>query len=144
MKVEQIVRAKGSEVVTTTSRATVETVLHRLRIENIGALVVSDSGRYPDGIISERDIVRALSVHGSEALRMEVKEVMTRPVETCTPDSRLTDVMATMTRRRFRHMPVIADGMLVGIVSIGDIVKHRLEELEMETNVLRDRVISSR
>lgn len=144
MRVSEILRSKGNNVITTTSRAMVNTTLHRLRIENVGALVVSDDRRHPDGIISERDIVRALSEHGCEVLHKEVRDVMTRHIETCKPDSKLTDVMATMTRRRFRHMPVISDtGELVGIVSIGDIVKHRLEELEMETQVLRDRVIGS-
>ena len=144
MQVDEIIRTKGSDVVTTTPEATVERVLHRLRSENIGALVVSESGKYPNGIISERDIVRALSAHGAEALQMKVEEVMTKRVQTCALDSKLQDVMATMTRKRFRHMPVISDGVLVGIVSIGDLVKHRLDELEMETRVLRDRVIGSR
>ena len=144
MQVDEIIRTKGSDVVTTTPEATVERVLHRLRSENIGALVVSESGKYPNGIISERDIVRALSAHGAEALQMKVEEVMTKRVQTCALDSKLQDVMATMTRKRFRQMPVISDGVLVGIVSIGDLVKHRLDELEMETRVLRDRVIGSR
>jgi CBS domain-containing protein len=85
-----------------------------------------------------------MSEHGCEALRMQVKEVMTRNVQTCTPDSKITEVMATMTRRRFRHMPVLAEGAIVGIVSIGDIVKNRLEELEIETRVLRDYVVGNR
>jgi len=144
MRIEEILRAKGNTVVTTRSHATIETVLQRLRSENIGSLVVSDNAGRLDGIISERDIVRAMSEHGCEALRMRVKEVMTRNVETCMPGSKITDVMATMTRRRFRHMPVVADGSLVGIVSIGDIVKHRLEELEIETRVLRDYVVGNR
>jgi CBS domain-containing protein len=144
MRIEEILRAKGHTVVTIRSHATIETVLQRLRSENIGSLVVSDNEGRLDGIISERDIVRAMSEHGCEALRMRVKEVMTRNVETCMPGSKITDVMATMTRRRFRHMPVVADGSLVGIVSIGDIVKHRLEELEIETRVLRDYVVGNR
>ena len=144
MRVEDILHSKGSAVSTIMSRASVETALHRLSLDNIGALVVSDSGSIPDGIISERDIVRALSAHGAEALRMEVREVMTKPVRTCPPSARLDDVMATMTNRRFRHMPVVVDGKLTGIVSIGDIVKHRLDELELEAGVLREQVIGNR
>ncbi len=143
MRVEDILRRKGSEVSTIMSRASVETALHRLSLDNIGALVVSDRDLIPEGIVSERDIVRALSAHGAEALRMEVKDVMTKNVRTCPPSARLEDVMATMTNRRFRHMPVVVDGKLAGIVSIGDIVKHRLDELELEAGVLRDRVLGS-
>lgn len=144
MRVAEILRSKGGGIVTTRSRTSVEMAMHQLRMENIGALLVSDTEGQLDGIISERDIVRVISEHGCEALRMEVRAVMSRNVETCTPESRLQDVMATMTRRRFRHMPVLSDGVLVGIVSIGDIVKYRLEELETEAQVLRDYVIGSR
>lgn len=144
MKVEDILRSKGHKVVTTGADVTVDILLHRLRAENIGAVVVTDRNGSIEGIISERDIVRALSVHGCEALRMQVRTVMTRSVQTCTPDSKLQNVMAAMTNRRFRHVPVVDGGELVGIVSIGDLVKHRLDELETEARVLRDYVIGGR
>lgn len=144
MRVEEILASKGSEVMTIRSDATVDSAMHRLRLENVGALVVSDGGLAADGIISERDIVRGFAEHGCEALNMSVRALMTRHVHTCSPDSKLPDVMSAMTRYRIRHVPVVDDGRLVGIVSIGDIVKHRLEELELEANILRDRVITSR
>ena len=144
VKVQDILNKKGTEVVTTRDDLTVDMIIHRLRAENIGAIVVTDADGRIQGIVSERDIVRALSEHGCEVLRMSVRSVMTRPVQTCTPDSKLQDVMATMTMRRFRHVPVVQDNELVGIVSIGDLVKHRLDELETETRVLRDYVIGGR
>lgn len=144
MKVRDILRAKGHDVVTTRDDVAVDTIVRRLRSENIGAVVVTDQDGRIEGIISERDIVRALSEHGCEALRLPVRSIMTRPVQTCVPDSKLQDVMATMTIRRFRHVPVVDGDELVGIVSIGDLVKHRLDELETETRVLRDYVIGGR
>lgn len=144
MRVEDILATKGSQVVTTKDDVTVDMVLHRLRSENIGAVVVTDREGRIEGIISERDIVRGLAEHGCEAMRMEVHALMSRPVQTCTPQSKLQDVMAMMTMRRFRHVPVIDGDDLVGIVSIGDLVKHRLDELEIETRVLRDYVIGGR
>ena len=144
MRVEDILASKGREVVTTKDHVTVDVVLHRMRSANIGAVVVTSREGGIEGIISERDIVRGLAEYGCEALRMEVHALMTRPVRTCTPQSKLQDVMATMTMRRFRHVPVVEGGTLVGIVSIGDLVKHRLDELEVETRVLRDYVIGGR
>lgn len=144
MRVRDILRTKGHAVVTTRDDVGVDMIVRRLRSENIGAVVVTDQFGRIEGIISERDIVRALSEHGCEALRLPVRSIMTRPVQTCVPDSKLQDVMATMTIRRFRHVPVVDGDELVGIVSIGDLVKHRLDELETETRVLRDYVIGGR
>lgn len=144
MRVRDILRTKGHDVVTTHADVPVEMIVHRLRSENIGAVVVTNRDGRIEGIISERDIVRALSESGCEVLRMPVRSVMTRPVQTCGPDSKLQDVMATMTVRRFRHVPVVDGDELVGIVSIGDLVKNRLDELETETRVLRDYVIGGR
>ncbi|MFP5331630.1 MAG: CBS domain-containing protein [Acidimicrobiia bacterium] len=144
MRVRDILRTKGHDVVTTRDDVPVEAIVHRLRVENIGAVVVTDRHGRIEGIVSERDVVRALSEHGCEALRMPVRSVMTRPVPSCGPDSKLQDVMATMTVRRFRHIPVVDGDELVGIVSIGDLVKYRLDELETETRVLRDYVIGGR
>ena len=137
MKVQDILRAKGGEVETIRPDAKVLMAVHRLRMQNIGALVVSRDGERVEGVLSERDVVRGLTRHGAELLDMSVVAVMSRaPV--CAPDDSLASVMGQMTRTRNRHLPVVKDGVLCGIVSIGDVVKHRLEEMELETNVLRD------
>ncbi|MDH3474312.1 MAG: CBS domain-containing protein [Rhodospirillales bacterium] len=141
MKVRDMLAAKGDKVVTVKPEATIETVLHRLKLEGVGALVVSADDETLSGIISERDIVRGLPDHGAALLGMKVSEIMTREVKTCAPDVTVQDIMAEMTRSRFRHMPVVADGKLCGIISIGDVVKNRLEELETETHVLRDYIV---
>jgi CBS domain-containing protein len=104
---------------------------------NIGALVASDDGERVDGIISERDIVRALASRGSGLLSLSVAEVMTRGVITCDPTESVSELMAEMTNRRIRHLPVVQDGRLCGIVSIGDVVKNRLDEIEYEAKSLR-------
>ncbi|MDJ0611445.1 MAG: CBS domain-containing protein [Kiloniellales bacterium] len=141
MKVRDLLTAKGDEVATTSSDATIETVLHRLKLEGVGALVVSDDGRSAAGIISERDIVRGLPEHGAALLQMKVADLMTTDVKTCGPDASVEEIMGEMTRSRIRHLPVMAEGKLAGIVSIGDVVKNRLEELETETHVLRDYIV---
>ena len=141
MKVETMLAAKGDKVVTARPDATVATVIRMLKLEGIGALVVSEDGEKILGIISERDVVRALVDHGGEVLKVRVAELMTRSVKTCTPDANIKDVMAEMTRSRVRHLPVVRDGKLCGIISIGDVVKNRLEELETETSVLRDYIV---
>ena len=141
MKVETMLAVKGDKVVTLRPDATVATVIRMLKLEGIGALVVSEDGEKILGIISERDVVRALVDHGGEVLKVRVAELMTRSVKTCTPDANIKDVMAEMTRSRVRHLPVVRDGKLSGIISIGDVVKNRLEELETETSVLRDYIV---
>ncbi len=141
MKVETMLAAKGDKVVTLRPDATVATVIRMLKLEGIGALVVSEDGEKILGIISERDVVRALVDHGGEVLKVRVAELMTRSVKTCTLDANIKDVMAEMTRSRVRHLPVVRDGKLCGIISIGDVVKNRLEELETETSVLRDYIV---
>ena len=141
MKVRDMLSAKGDKVATARPDASVETVLHRLKLEGVGALVVSEDGEAVAGIISERDIVRALPDHGAALLQMNVSEIMTREVKTCSPDASIQEVMSEMTRHRFRHLPVEKDGVMCGIVSIGDVVKNRLEELETETHVLRDYIV---
>ena len=141
MKVETMLAAKGNKVVTARPDATVATIIRMLKLEGIGALVVSADGEKILGIISERDVVRALVDHGGDVLKMRVDELMTRVVKTCTPEARIKDVMAEMTRSRIRHLPVIEGGKLCGIISIGDVVKNRLDELETETNVLRDYIV---
>ncbi len=138
MKVQAMLDAKGSEVATTRPDATIATAIGILKQEGIGALVVTGPSGEVTGIISERDIVRGLVDHGVNLLKMPVAELMTRSVKTCGPDHNTNDVMAEMTRSRIRHLPVLDGGRLCGIISIGDVVKNRLEELETETNVLRD------
>ncbi len=142
MKVQTMLDAKGSKVATTRPHATIATVIRMLKLEGIGALVVSDDGKALGGIISERDIVRGLVDHGHDLLEMQVSELMTRAVKTCTPESNIKDVMAEMTRSRVRHLPVLDGGKLCGIISNGDVVKNRLDELQTETNVLRDYIVA--
>lgn len=142
MKVEAILQAKGRTVEKIRSEATVPMAIHELTTRGIGALVVSSDGERVEGIVSERDLVRGLAKHGAALLGMRVAEVMSRNVPVCSPEGSVKEVMATMTRTRQRHLPVVEDGRLCGIVSIGDVVKHRLEELELETHVLRDAYIA--
>jgi CBS domain-containing protein len=145
MKVREILDAKGRGVVTVRPEATVATALDRLVRERIGALVVSGDGRRVAGVLFERDVVRALAAEGAALVAggRRVAEVMTREVATCAPEDDVGQVMAEMTRRRVRHLPVVEGGGLVGIVSIGDVVKSRLEETEGETATLRDAYLAS-
>ena len=138
MKVETMLEKKGGAVVTVPPSATIAAVSHRLNAERIGALVVSTDGTRLDGIISERDLARGLAQHGTALLNMPAGDLMTREVKTCTPEDDIRVVMSRMTHGRIRHLPVVDKGGLCGIISIGDVVKNRLEELELETNVLRD------
>ena len=141
MKVRDMLGQKGDKVATVQPDATIDTALHKLKLEGVGALVVSKDDQTVTGIISERDIVRALPDHGAALLTMKVSELMTQSVKTCTPDDKIQDIMSEMTRSRIRHLPVVSDGKMCGIVSIGDVVKNRLEELETETHVLRDYIV---
>ena len=137
MNVESILRGKGDRVAIVAPNATVAVAVATLKREGIGALVVSRDGSAVDGILSERDIVHALADNGPALLEKRVDQLMTRRVFTCTPRDSVADLMGEMTRRRFRHMPVLRDGALAGIISIGDVVKARLDEMEYETSSLR-------
>jgi CBS domain-containing protein len=137
MNVETILRTKGRAVATIRPDETVGAAIDTLISRNIGALVASEDGDTVDGIISERDIVHALARHGARLLILTVDQVMTRPVVTCNPAESISELMAEMTNRRIRHLPVVQDGRLCGIVSIGDLVKNRLDEIEYEANSLR-------
>ena len=137
MTVESILRQKGTHGATIAPEASIRRAADWLRVKNIGALVVT-SGKVVLGLISEREIVHAFSRYGETAASMPVKEIMQYGVTTVSPDESVNRVMNLMTHQRVRHMPVLRDGKLAGIVSIGDVVKHRLEDLELETNVLRD------
>ena len=144
MKVADILRIKGSAVKTVPSHETALLLSERLRAERIGALIVSDDGRTIDGIISERDLAYGLATHGSMLPRVPVSELMTKAVIVCSPEDSITDVMNLMIQRRIRHLPVKDNNQLVGIISIGDILKHRLGEVQLEANVLRDYAMAAR
>ena len=137
MTIESILRRKGANVATIAPEASIRRAADWLRAKNIGALVVTSENAVL-GLISEREIVHAFSRYGELAGSMLVKEIMQYGVTTVSPDESVNRVMNLMTHHRVRHVPVLRDGKLVGIVSIGDVVKHRLQDLELETNVLRD------
>ena len=144
MKVIEILKAKGRGVVTVRPEETIKVLSHRLRMERIGSVVVSSEGQTVDGIVSERDIVHGLAEHGAELLNKPVSELMTKSVITCTSDDTISALMKLMTHKRVRHLPVVEGKKLVGIISIGDVVKYRLDEIELEANVMRDYAIASR
>lgn len=136
MRISDVIRAKGGAVVTVEPQMDVRTLLGVLAEHGIGAAVVSSDGSSVEGIVSERDIVRALAERGATVISEPVSAIMTGDVKTCAPDAPVVDLMRTMTEGRFRHVPVVSDGRLVGIVSIGDIVKNRVGELETERDSL--------
>jgi len=144
MKVADILRVKGSAVKTVTSDVTALELSERLRAERIGAMIVSNDGRSIDGIISERDLAYGLAAHGGMLPKIAVSELMTKVVIVCSPEDSITDAMKLITQRRIRHLPVKDGDQLVGIISIGDVLKHRLDEMQLEANVLRDYAIAAR
>ncbi|BBY15175.1 CBS domain-containing protein [Mycolicibacterium litorale] len=136
MRIADVLRGKGSAVATITETTTVTGLLAELATHNIGAMVVVG----PDGMVgmvSERDVVRQLQVRGADLLRMPVSEIMTGVVVTCTPNDPVDDLAALMTNNRVRHVPVLENGRLAGIVSIGDVVKTRMEQLQAEQEQLQ-------
>jgi CBS domain-containing protein len=142
MNVETILRNKGNWVATIRPNATIADAVDMLHRERIGAIVVSKDGNSVDGILSERDIVIALAEQAADLLSRTVDEIMTRDVITCGPGDTVGELMAEMTNRRVRHFPVVAAGRLCGIVSIGDLVKNRLDEVEFEAQSLRSFIAS--
>jgi CBS domain-containing protein len=136
MRISDVIRAKGNAVVTVEPQMDVRTLLGVLAEHGIGAVVVSSDGTTVEGIVSERDIVRALADRGATVISEPVSAIMTAEVKTCPPDAPVVDLMLTMTEGRFRHVPVVSGGKLAGIVSIGDIVKNRVGELEIERDSL--------
>ncbi len=136
MKINDVIHAKSQQAVVTISPdATVRELVALLAEHNVGALVVSDDGERVSGIVSERDVVRRL--HADDAVMdAPVSMIMSEDVRTCTGTDGLTDLMQTMTEHRIRHVPVVADGRLTGIISIGDVVKSRIGELEFERDQL--------
>jgi len=137
MNVDAILKVKGDAVVTIPPTASIAEAVEVLRRNRIGALVVSANGTEARGILSERDIVQGLGIHGVALLERRVEELMTKTVVACAPQDRVADLMALMTERRIRHLPVLRNGKLAGIVSIGDVVKNRLDEIELETTSLK-------
>ena len=137
MSIDSILRQKGADVATIAPEVSVKRATSWLHAKNVGSLVVT-SGNAVVGLISEREIVHAIARYGETAISMPVSEIMRHGVITVSPTDTVSHVMRLMTRHRVRHMPVLRDGNLVGIISIGDVVKHRLKDLELETNVLRD------
>jgi CBS domain-containing protein len=131
MRIADVLRTKGSAVATVAPTATVTELIGELAAHNVGALPVIDGGRLV-GIVSERDVVRRLHAGGPGLLDARVADIMTTEVTTCTPTEDVTDLAAVMTSRRFRHLPVVVEGELTGIVSIGDLVKARIDLLESE------------
>ena len=138
MQVMQILKDKGSDVATMAGDALVSDAVSLLNERRIGSIVIINGRGEIDGILSERDIVHALAERGPSLLEARVADLMTRHVFTCTPDTSLEELMRQMTRRRIRHLPVLDGGRLCGIISIGDVVKNRLMELETEATTLRD------
>ena len=136
MRISNLLAAKGSSVATITGDATIAHAVAELTRNRIGALVVSADGSHIDGIVSERDIVRALGDRLGTLLEDPVSSIMTSIVATASPDDEIESLMKTMTERRVRHVPVVVDGVLAGIVSIGDVVKSRIDELEKDRKEL--------
>jgi CBS domain-containing protein len=142
MTVRQILDVKGRKVVTVQSSMSVLGAARFLAENKIGAVVVSDDGAAISGILSERDIVRCLATKGPEGLDLEVAAIMTRDVLTCGLSHSVNQVMEIMTRERFRHLPVTENGALTGIISIGDVVRRRIEDVEREAEEIRAYIAS--
>ncbi|MDE2374114.1 MAG: CBS domain-containing protein [Hyphomicrobiales bacterium] len=143
MNVSIILAGKGREIVTIEPNASLTNAVHLLADKNIGAALILGADHRIAGIISERDIVRALAERGAAALAEPVSRTMTRKVETCTEGESVANIMERMTAGKFRHMPVVDQGRLVGIVSIGDIVKHRVQEMERDSVAMRDYILTA-
>jgi CBS domain-containing protein len=142
MFVSDILAEKGGLVFTVTPGTTVDQIARQLSTRRIGSVLVVDRLERVVGIVSERDIVRAAATHGWPSLELEASEIMTRSVITCDPDDSIDQIMQMMTSNRIRHLPVVQRGELLGIVSIGDIVKARLEETRNETEALRAYIVA--
>ena len=142
MKISDVLRYKGSEVITVKPDETVSTLLDLLTEHRIGAVVVSTDGSSVDGIVSERDVVRHLGTDWTALAQRPVRDVMTKNVFTSARSDSVADVMERMTDKRIRHMPIVEGHELVGIVSIGDVVKRKIEETEQEATALKEYIAS--
>ncbi|WP_417680552.1 CBS domain-containing protein [Roseibium sp.] len=137
MTVGIILQGKGSDVITARGTTPLRDICSTLAEKGIGAILVTDAADHIEGIISERDIVKTLAAKGPEALNLPASNVMTTAVVTCGEDDAIMDVMSKMTSGRFRHVPVLRDGKVVGLISIGDAVKYRIAQVEMEAEQMR-------
>jgi CBS domain-containing protein len=137
MRIADILRSKGNTVATVAPTATLADLIGELAKYNVGALPVVDADGRLVGIVSERDVVRQLHAHGPDVLHVQISEFMTAGVTTCSPGDKVADLARIMTAGRFRHLPVLVDGELAGIVSIGDLVKARIDLLESEREQLQ-------
>ena len=142
MTVKSILEEKGRDVVTLSPSETIESAIRTLAERRIGALVVTKGDNRIAGILSERDVVRIVAAEGADALKKPLSAAMTARVRTCSEHHTVHDVMETMTEGRFRHRPVEANGRLVGIVSIGDVVKQRISEIEHESEALKRYIVT--
>jgi CBS domain-containing protein len=142
MFVSDILSQKGGLVFSVTPGTTVAEVAKQLSVRRIGSVLILDDQSAVVGIVSERDLVRALATHGVKAMELEARQIMTRDVVTCHPDDSIDEVMQTMTSGRFRHIPVVHHGELLGLVSIGDVVKARIEETEHEAEALKAYIVA--
>jgi CBS domain-containing protein len=143
MTVKAILSAKGTDVVTIEPTAKVAAATELLAARRIGALVVTGADNRVVGIVSERDIVQELAAHGAASLDLPLTDVMTRKVVTCSAADTIASVMEHMTAGKFRHLPVVDQGRLAGIISIGDVVKYRLREMEREQSAMRDYILTA-
>jgi len=144
MRVSDILETKGREVMTVDPSDTIRNLAQLLKTKNVGAMIVSENGSSVDGIVSERDIAYGFATHGIELADQLVEDIMSKAVVTCSSDDAIAYVANIMTKKRIRHIPVEESGMLVGVISVGDVVKHRLDEMQLEANVLRDYAIAAR
>jgi len=139
--VEQLIQKKGADVISVKPSQTLREVVEIMREKRIGAVIVTDDAGSLIGILSERDIVRKLADTPGQTLPKQVEEIMTRNVATCEPSEQLVSILQRMTDGRFRHMPVMRDGQLMGMITIGDVVHYRLNELEHETVQLKQMIV---
>jgi signal-transduction protein with cAMP-binding, CBS, and nucleotidyltransferase domain len=144
MKVADILKGKSTAVMTVQPTLTIGALAQRLRSAGVGVMIVTSDGQTLEGIISERDIAYGLAAHGAALPSLKVTDLMTRAVITCSLEDTVVEVAKVMTMRRIRHLPVKDGAKLVGVVSIGDVLKSRISEIELEANVLRDIAIASR
>ena len=143
MKITQILKEYGSKPVTVPPHTTIGTLSHRLKLERTGAVIISGDGKAVEGIITARDIVRALPTYGAELIDVPVTDLMIRDVHSCKPDDTAKDVMHRMTYWRVRYLPVLDEGEVIGVINIRDLVRSCLVDAEMEASVLRDYIVAA-
>jgi CBS domain-containing protein len=144
MQVDNILKSKRPAVLWVPPALSIGEVAKRLRSADVGVMIVSNDGESLQGLVSERDIAHGLAVHGAALLAFKVSDLMTRSVITCAPEDSVADIARIMTMRRIRHIPVVDGGRVVGLVSIGDVLKSRISEIELEANVLRELAVVRR